>query len=215
MTRLAHAIVLSIGAVLSVGSVPPATAQDGTPEQVAVDWQDPEIAQFMQDKVANPPQSVTPADEAVLAQLKLPVLAFDRPPGLIARSFDVATAPKRQRQIVTDPENPVWYSIVDTFGDLTVSVDADLRIQQQLPANFPIYGAEGAAAFAPEVNVIERNVEEGMDGLIAEYTVYKFGKIAYRVTIQCTEATKAQCANSEALLEDAAALQLISARPPG
>lgn len=213
MPRLAVPFVFAAAWLL----VPALPAAAQTAETVTVDWQDPAIAKFLADRATNPPQSVTPADEAQLGQLQLPVLAFDRPPGLIARSFDVAAMPKRERQIVTDPENPVWYTIVDTFGDITVSIDADLRVQQQLPANFPIYGAEGEAAFSPQMNVsvIERNVEDGMDGLLAEYTVHKFGKVGYRVTIQCTEATKAHCADADALLEDAEALQIISARPPG
>lgn len=178
-----------------------------------VDWKSPEIQKFIRERATNPPQSLGPDDEAKLSKLKLPVLAFDRPPGIVARAFGVARMPARKRQLVTDPDNPNWYTIIDTFGDVTISVDGDLRIQQQLPADTKIYTPPPGLSTEPDVNVIDRKVEEGMEGLIAEYIVHKFPDIPYRITIECSPQNKQHCADVKSILRDRTSLRIISARP--
>lgn len=192
----------------------PGQAQSPQP-MMAVDWNDQEIKNFVRDRQTNPPQSVGPEDEAQLSKLKLPVIAFDRPPGVISRAFGTDQLPRRDRKLVMDDDNPVWYTIVDTYGDVTVVVDADLRIQQELPEGTAIYTPQPSLSAAPEVNIIDRNVEEGMEGLIAEYTVRKFPDIPYKVTIECSPASKQHCTDADAILRDRDALRIISARPPG
>lgn len=184
------------------------------PGMMDVNWNDPAIKNFVRDRRTNPPQSVGPEDEAKLSKLKLPVIAFDRPPGVVSRAFGAETLPARQRQVVMDPDNPVWYTIVDTYGDLTVVIDADLRIQQKLPADTKVFTPPQGISAEPEISSIDRSVEEGMEGLIAEYTVLKFPDIPYHVTIECSPARKQQCADKDAILRDRQSLQIISARPP-
>lgn len=190
---------------------PPAPS---TPMILTVDWNDPEIRNFLRDRKVSPPQSVSVEDEGILSKLQLPVLAFDRLPGVVNRAFAPQALPQRQRQIVTDPDNPVWYTIVDDYDGVTVTVDGDLRVQRVLPADTQIYKPPQGAAAEPEISVIDSHVEEGMEGLIAEYTVRKFPRIPYRVTIECSPAVKQFCADKNALLRDREALQVISARPP-
>lgn len=182
---------------------------------MSVDWNDQEIKDFVRDRQTNPPASVGPEDESKLSILKLPVIAFDRPPGVISRAFGTDSMPPRDRQLVMDPDNPVWYTIVDTYGDITVAVDADLRIQQVLPEGTPVYTPPPSAAAEPEVNVVDRAVEEGMEGLIAEYTIAKFPNIPYRVTVECSPASKQHCTDADAIARDRQSLRIISARPPG
>ncbi|MDX2289301.1 MAG: hypothetical protein NW217_10840 [Hyphomicrobiaceae bacterium] len=221
MSRTFSALGLSCLAVASTlamaGGIHAQTAAGGKgapPSQVKVDWVDPEITSFVQEKRSQSLQSLTPGDQAVLSRLKLPVIAFDRPPGLVNRAFSAEALPPRKRQIVTDPDNPVWYTIVDTYGDVTVTIDGDLRVQRDLPADTKIYTPPQGAAVEPEVNVIDSNVEEGMEGILAEYSLEKFGGVPYRVTIECTPATKQMCADKAGILRDREALQIISARPP-
>ncbi len=185
-----------------------------TPMILAVDWNDPEIRNFIRDRTVRPPQSVSVEDEGVFSKLQLPVLAFDRLPGVINRAFAPQALPQRQRHIVTDPDNPVWYTIVDDYDGVTVTIDGDLRVQKVLPADTKIYKPPQGVGVEPEISVIDSRVEEGMEGLIAEYTVRKFPRIPYRVTIECSPATKQFCADKDALLRDREALQVISARPP-
>jgi hypothetical protein len=53
-----------------------------------------------------------------------------------------------------------------------------------------------------------------MEGAIAEYTVYKFPQIPYKVTIECTQRNKAMCRDVATIAKDRDLLKIISARPP-
>ncbi len=202
------------GAVLGVAGLV-AYAQQGGQSLMTVDWNDPEIKTFVREQATNPPLSVGPEDAATLSKLKLPVLAFDRPPGVVGRAFGIGTEPERQREIVSDPDNPVWYTVVDNYDDMTITVEADLRVQQVLPEGTAIYTPPRSASQEPNIDIIDSTVEEGMEGLIAEYTVQKFPDIPYRVTIECSEKTKNHCTDGAAILKDRMQLRVISARPPG
>jgi hypothetical protein len=204
-------VLAALAALVLAGPRWSATA---APDTLKVNWSDPEIAKFMRERTTRPPQSVSAQDEAALSRLKLPVIAFDRPPGVVGRAFGLEAAPKLQRELVTDPDNPVWYTIVDRYGDLVVTIDADLRVQRDLPADTKIYTPPPGAAAEPQIDVIDGNVEEGMEGLVAEYSVRKFPDIPYRVTIECAPSTRQLCTDKAALLRDREALQIISARPP-
>ncbi len=184
------------------------------PKVMKVDWNNLEIQAFFDELETNPPRSLTSEDQVKLSKLKIPVIAFDRPPGIIDRAFGVERAPKRERQLVTDPDDPTWYTIVDTYGDVTITVDGDLRIQQQLPADTKIYTQSPGLAAEPRINIVDSEIEEGMEGLIAEYTVRKFPNIPYHVTIECAPEARQHCVDSLAIRRDREALRIISARPP-
>jgi hypothetical protein len=62
--------------------------------------------------------------------------------------------------------------------------------------------------------VFDERSEEGMEGAIAEYTVYKFGQVPYKVTIECSKQNKAHCKDIAVIAKDKDLLKLISARPP-
>jgi hypothetical protein len=205
--------LLTLAAGLTLLSFGPTHGQQ---KSIQVDWQSPEIAAFVRDRTANPPHSVGAgsADEAKLARLKLPVLAFDTPPTTASNAFATGARPQLERTIITDDADPVWYQIVDRYGDMTITVEADLRVQHQFPSNFPIYGpASQGAAVEPQVSVFDERTEEGMEGAIAEFTVYKFGQVPYKVTIECTQRNKAQCKDIAVISRDREHLKLISARP--
>ena len=213
---VAWALVLAgqIAAVdYSVAQGTPASQAKPAPT-MKVDWLSEEVQDFVQRRATNPPRSLGVGDASKLSHLKLPVVAFDRPPGIVARAFGVEKRPERKRTIVTDRDNPHWYTIIDTYGDLTVVVEADLRIQQRLPADTKIYTPPAGLSAAPEVSLIESRIDEGMEGLTAEYTMYKFPDIPYRVTIECSKANKHHCADVKAIQRDRSALRIISARPP-
>ena len=189
----------------------------GQEKSIQVDWQSPEIAAFVRDRAANPPLTVGPGspEEAKLARLKLPVLAFDTPPATASNAFSTGARPQLERTIITDETEPVWYQIVDRYGDMTITVEADLRVQHQFPSTYPLYGPSSqGAAVEPQVSIFDERTEEGMEGAIAEYTVYKFGQVPYKVTIECTQRNKAQCKDVAVISRDKDLLKLISARPP-
>src|SRR5215470_2387987 len=217
MTRFSHRTRsrrLGLVAGLCLLSPPPLLAQATS---IQVDWQSPEIAAFVRDRVANPPVSLGAGsvDEAKLARLKLPVLDFDTPPTTASNAFATGERPQLARTVITDDADPVWYQIVDRYGDMTITVEADLRVQHRFPTNYPIYGPSSqGASVEPQVSVFDERTEEGMEGAIAEYTVYKFGQIPYKVTIECTQRNKAQCKDIAVISRDRELLKLISARPP-
>ncbi len=192
----------------------PARAED---RLLSVDWSNPEIKSFVAARKDEAARGAAPVAASRLDKVKLPVLGFEGAPGLVQNSFPgLGPQPMGTRAVHTDETNPVWYQIVDTYGDVTVSVAADLRVQHTFGADYPIYSttAPGAAPTAgPQVSVFDENDEQGMEGSIAEYTVTKFG-VPYTVTIECTAATKAQCQDIAQIAKDSALLKLVAATPP-
>lgn len=207
-----RSMILAAGCALA--SVATALAADTL---LSVDWSSSEIKSFVAKRKEDAARGLAPAEPSRLDKVKLPVLGFEGAPGLVQSSFPgLGPQPTGTRAIHTDETNPVWYQIVDTYGDVTVSVAADLRVQHTFGADFPVYPTTppGAAPSAgPEVSVFDQEDEEGMEGSIAEYTVTRFG-LPYTVTIECTAATKAQCADVGQIAKDSELLKLIAATPP-
>ncbi len=215
-----------LGLALAAIAVPPAYAED----MIGVDWSGGEIKQFVDQRKAEAARGAAPQLPSGLDKLKLPVLAFQGAPDLVQSSFPgLGPQPMGERAVHTDDANPVWYQIVDTYGDISVSVAADLRVQHKFDANFPVYGAPAAAptpgaapsaapapgAAAPsDVSVFDSTQEENMEGTIAEYTITRFG-VPYTITIECTAATKARCADVNQVAKDSELLKIIAATPPG
>jgi hypothetical protein len=188
----------------------------GADRLLAVDWANPEIAGFVKDQAANPRRSLGPAADDKLAKVKLPVIAFEGMPGVVEKTFRLGPKPQSERDVVVDEQDPVWYQIVERYGDMTVSVEADLRVQHEFPADYPVYGTarQGAAPQAgPEVSVFDDGNPEGVEGLVAEYTVMKFG-VPYTITIECSAAAKDQCRDTGQIAKDSELLKLIRANPP-
>jgi hypothetical protein len=204
---------------LVVGAVVFFAAGSARADQLlSVDWTNAELSNFVAAKKDEAARGAAPTAVSRLDKLKLPVLGFEGAPGLVQNSFPgLGPQPMGTRAIHTDETNPVWYQIVDTYGDVTVSVAADLRVQHSFGADYPIYATTGPGAAptaGPEVSVFDDKDEDGMEGSIAEYTVTKFG-VPYTVTIECTAATKAQCQDIAQIAKDSALLKLIAATPPG
>jgi hypothetical protein len=185
---------------------------------LSVQWSDPDVASFVAARKEEVARGAAPVAPSRLDKVKLPVLGFADAPGLVQNSFPgLGPQPTGTRDVHTDETNPVWYQIVDTYGDVTVSVAADLRVQHSFGADYPVYRTTGPGAAptaGPEVSVFDENDEQGMEGAIAEYTVMKFG-VPYTVTIECTAATKAQCQDIAQIAKDSALLKVIAATPPG
>jgi hypothetical protein len=187
---------------------------------IGVDWSGAEVKTFVDARKQEATRGLAPTTPTKLDKVKLPVLAFQGAPGLVQSSFPgLGPQPNGARQIHTDDANPVWYQIVDTYGDISVSVAADLRVQHEFDASYPIYpttppGAAPQAGPQVSVSVMDDAVEDGMEGAIAEYTITKFG-VPYTVTIECTAATKARCADVSQISKDSELLKLIAAQPPG
>jgi hypothetical protein len=191
----------------------PAYAAD---KLIAVDWANPEIASFVSANAANPPRSLGPTADDKLGKLKLPVLAFDGTPGVVENTFRLGPRPATEREVVMDEQDPVWYRIVENYGDVIVSISADLRVQHEFPADFPVYEnkSRGAAPEAgPAVNVFDDRSEGGEEGLLAEYTITKYG-VPYTVTVECTVEAKEQCRDTSQISKDSELVKLIRANPP-
>jgi hypothetical protein len=195
-------------------SAAPAAAAD---KLIDVQWTDPEIKSFVSAAAANPPRSLGPTADDQLSKLKLPVLAFGATPGIAENTFRIGPRPETERDVVMDEANPVWYQIVERYGDVTVSVSADLRVQHEFsPETYPIYEnkARGAAPQAgPAVSVFDDRNEGGEEGFLAEYTVTKFG-VPYTITVECTDQAKDQCSDTTQISKDSELLKLIRATPP-
>lgn len=193
-------------------AISPAGAAD---KLLEVQWSDPEIKNFVAS--STPPRSLGPTADDQLSKLKLPVLAFDATPGIVEQTFRLGPRPATERDVVMDEENPVWYQIVENYGDVTVSVSADLRVQHEFaPDKFPVYENKerGAAPQAgPTVSVFDDRPSGGEEGYLAEYTIVKYG-VPYTVTVECSEVAKAECSDTTQIAKDSELLKLIRATPP-
>ncbi len=200
--------------VALVSAAAPLKAAD---KLIDVQWTDPEIKSFVSAAAANPPRSLGPTADDQLSKLKLPVLAFEATPGVAENTFRLGPRPATERDVVMDEENPVWYQIVERYGDVTVSVSGDLRIQHVFPeGTFPIYEntSRGAAPQAgPAASVFDDRNEGGEEGYLAEYTITKYG-VPYTVTVECTLQAKDECRNTTQISKDSELLKLIRAAPP-
>lgn len=205
----------SRSAILAAALIGVGAAAQAADKLIEVQWSDPEIRSFVAEKA--PTRSLGPAEDDKLAKLKLPVLAFEATPGVVERTFRLGPRPATERDVVMDEDNPVWYQIVESYGDVTVSVSADLRVQHEFsPESFPVYEnkARGAAPEAgPTVSVFDDRDSGGEEGYLAEYTITKYG-VPYTVTIECTEEARDECRDTTQIARDAELLKLIRATPP-
>lgn len=183
---------------------------------IAVEWQDPEITKFVGAQ-ASAPRSLGPEADDKLGKLKLPVLAFEATPGIVEKTLNIGPRPAVDRDVVMDEAEPVWYQLVERYGDVTVSVSADLRIQHTFPEGaieFRAPEGQGAApAAGPTVSVFDDRDSGGEEGYLAEYTITRFG-VPYTVTVECSEAAKDQCRDTTQISKDSELLALIRANPP-
>ncbi|MEQ1576078.1 MAG: hypothetical protein ABL894_00355 [Hyphomicrobium sp.] len=185
-------------------------------KNLSVNWNDPELKGFAEERAAAVANGAAPEEESKLSTLNIPVLAFERPPEAVSRNLRAGPEAAPERAEHFDPANPVWYQIVEDYGDVVVSIEADLRVQHTFDSNYPVYSTvpPGAAASdEPQVSVMDENGEEGMEGAIAEYTFKRFG-VPYTVTVECSEMAREQCKDTAQLAKDSALLKVVGGQAP-
>jgi hypothetical protein len=186
-------------------------------DQIKVDWSDPEIQKFSKERATNPPTTLGISQENRLNSLKLPVLAFDSIPQLIKNTSPPGLQPTApSRQVLMNEADPTWYQINDQYGDVSISVQASLTVQHEVSKD-TIYTPPTPTGLSaqndPQISVFDENGEPGLQGVIIEYTVYKFPDIPYTVTIECTQQAKAKCSDLAVIAKDKDLLTLIAAPP--
>lgn len=177
-------------------------------------WEDPEVRSFLDERAKT--RALGPSEETPRDKVKLPVLEMTTPPSVAERSMGASPQPQAEPVFIYDENNPVWYQVTETYGDVTVTVEADLRVQHTLGPDEKIYESEtrSAAPGEPEVTFYADAEEvEGSPGYIAEYTVEKFG-IPYTVRVECTKENKDDCADSAKIAETRALLKITGGNPP-
>jgi hypothetical protein len=199
-----------VAAILTAMCVFPPSVR-GQQDRLSYDRNDAEISAFRSQRSAAP-RAFAP-EEADLNIVTIPVLAFDAVPALVQRSLAPGAAPQRERSVVTNPSDPVWYTIEDDYGDITITVKADARISHSFPQGFPVAADRPDSSLAAGISVLDSEVEPGLEGLIAEYTIYKFPNIPYTVTIECAEYLRQQCRDIGLLAQDQDSLRLIAVPP--
>lgn len=180
-----------------------------------VDWADAEILAFKRGGTAGIAQ--VGLDAAQLKAVHLPVLAFTSIPQIVKNVAGPDAKPVKPRLLTTDVLHPDWYHLVDTYEGISIAVDADRRINHQVDEKFQIGSSKNGAEATlggkgkPRISIFDGSQEEGMEGLIIEYTVQKFPDIPYTVTIECAMKAKSQCKDLAVVAKDQALLGLIAA----
>lgn len=201
------------GCIAIVGGVASQlSAQDRTAtgqKKLVVDWADEELRTFSRARAAAP----TPA---ALSNLRLPVLAFDDVPQLVKNALGPDARTTVPRRIITDAKSPYYYSIEDTYGDITISVSADLRINHDLGAQYQTTAPTRSTSAAPgakppaKITIVDGSNEGNQETIAVEYTVQKFPNIPYTVTIECGKKSRAQCKDTAVIAKDQLLLKVIS-----
>jgi len=208
--------VLVAALPLAVALVGP--SQSARADEIKVNWSDPEIQKFAKERATNQPQTLGISQANRIGGLKLPVLAFDAIPQLVKNAAPPGLAPTApSRQVFMNDGDPTWYQINDQYGDISISVQASLTVHHDVPKS-TIYQAPTPpglnAQSDPHISVFDENGEAGFQGVIVEYTVYKYPDIPYTVTIECTKQSKEKCKDLAVVAKDKDLLKLISAQPP-
>jgi hypothetical protein len=198
---------------LALMSLAPARA-----DQIKVNWGDPEIQTFARDKAAHQPMTLGISQADRISALKLPVLAFDSIPQLVRNVAPQGLAPTAPtRQVLMNEADPTWYQINDQYGDVSISVAASLTVHHDVPKSTiytPTTPQDVSSGNDPQIQVFDENGEPGFQGVILEYTVYKYPDIPYTITIECTQQAKEKCRDLATVAKDKDLLKLISAQAP-
>ena len=186
-------------------------------DQIKVDWSNAEIQKFSKERATKPPMTLGISQENRLNSLKLPVLAFDSVPQLVKNTSAPGLQPTAPtRQVLLNETDPTWYQINDQYGDVSISVQASLTVHHDVSKDAIYAPATPSAAGGqtdPQISVFDENGEPGFEGLIVEYTVYKFPDIPYTVTIECTKLAKEKCRDLPVIAKDKDLLTLIAVPP--
>lgn len=172
---------------------------------IEVDTAHPDL---MKLRAAAPPPGLAPAERSRLDKLKLPVLLPD--PAATRQAAGVEVAPKPT--ILTDENDPVWYHAETDLGGVSISVEADLRVQHEFPEGYAVYGDKGASGAAPEASepLHGAKEEEGMANLVGQVTVTRYN-VPYTITVTCDAPDTDKCRAAERMARDGSILKLFAA----
>ena len=205
-------VVAGLAAFLAAGSA--LVAQEKTARGqnlLKVDWADAEIVAFKAARSVAVSDGPAGADD-----VQLPVLAFVGVPQIVKNVAGPDAALIKPRSFVSDPKQPFWYHLADTYDGINIAIDADRRVNVEGDSKFQIGGAnpgQGAGEArvkAPRISISDGSAE-GMEGVVIQYTVQKFADIPYTVTIECSTKAKAQCKDLAVIGKDQTLLQVIAA----
>lgn len=199
-----------VAAAVAIAFASSAPAQ--TQRLIEPDWNHKDVKSFMDRPRAASPEAASP-----LESLALPVLKFVKTPEAGERAMRSSPDVQPQHSETFDKANPVWYQITDDYGDVTISVEADRRIQNVFPEGHERSGAsDGERAASPqedtEINITDQKAE-GIDGYITEYTVVRYG-IPYTVTIECEAENKDACLDKARIAAEKENLEIVGGQPP-
>ena len=175
---------------------------------IAVDNAHPDLQRL---RSAAPPAGLAAPERARSDKLKLPVLLPD--PAVTRQAAAATVAPKPT--IVTDDDDPVWYHAETDLGGVSISVEADLRVQQEFPEGYATYGETPAGAAPEPAEPLhgERAEEEGMANQIGQVTVTRYN-VPYTITVTCEQPDTEKCRSTEKMARDGSILKLFSAPRP-
>jgi hypothetical protein len=186
--------ILSIIGVAMICFVGTDAAGQANRQTIVFDRNNPEILAFRRANSGG--ESIVGGRK--VPSLALPVLDFTYPAVVGLGGFE-SGAPVVRELPVYDPRDPTTYSVHHRYGDVDITVSADLNIQGNYEAGAPPVPADGI------------EVEPASPGElpIARVTLYKFG-IPYVIDIECGAAHAKLCRDATQLRALAKRLALVS-----
>lgn len=214
-----YIVPVVLGTMMAVTMMGPAAqrldAQQSAPKaRLDVDWNDPAIT--APQSLRGNATAAFKGQQARVDVLKLPVIGFTEPPEIARRVMGASASETSAPEIVFDTANPIWFHLEQTFGDVTVTVDADLRVDKSAADTFSTKSLGGGrvGAATPQqdsrISILEEGAQQGEGGVMANYTIYRFPNIPYAVTITCVGPVQKACRDLAVIKRDQAMLKVIA-----
>lgn len=190
-----RACILALCSVAVIGAAATDAFSQSRRKSIGFERNNPEILAFRKQF----PGGESSPGGIKMPALALPMLDFTYPAVVGLGGFESSETPSVREFPVFDPKDPTNYTVRHRYGDVDITVSADLNIQGTDESEAP--------ALPPDGMIVEPASPD--EAPIARITVYKF-KIPYVIDVECGPAHAKLCRDEAQLRALAKRLALVS-----
>lgn len=144
-----------------------------------------------------------------LEALKLPVLGFDKLSEAAAPEIRGVVEAEPAVRLYYDKENPAWYRTVTDYGDVAITIHADLRKWDDEAGKALEAAAKEENELKPDDVTVttEQDAATGLEITVARYVIRKFN-VPYSISLRCKPPAKGQCEDKARIASEIASLEV-------